>query len=444
MALTAITRLAARTALAARLADTSYVRWTAAELNRYLAEALRTWNAYTASYRSRGVFALAAQEPFYDLPTVIPDVCGFTLTNHDLLTDLEYALLEPPTPSTWTGSAQFTLDDLVGALTRRRDQFRWETSTVVTREILPGPSVVGRSELPARVLRLRRLAWRGPSAIVTPLRLDDEWAADHYSPAWPQQPVPVPRAASVAATPPLRVQFLPPPLDAGMLDAIYVAPGASLTAATATLLGVPDDWAWVIKWGALADLLSRDGLALDPARAAYCEARWQQGVDAATPARVVLSARINNIPCRVSSLADADNYSPLWQTVPGQPREVLTLGQTLLASWPPPGTPVSGGEWSVSLDVVARMPIPTHDVDHLPINLDVLDPLLDYAQHLALFKEGPAALATSEALVQRFLRAAGVTLSFQQAQQPARRPLVEQSTQNDRTQPDALPVAGGV
>lgn len=434
-----ITLSAARTALADRLADPSMVRWVSGELDVYLAEALRTWNAYTAAYRNRGTFQTASQVAFYDLATQIPALRGQTLTNRDLVVDLQYALMETPTTSwpTWAGTNQFDMDDLVGAITRRRDQFLRETGAILTeltqQVITPAPA--GREVLPATVLAVRRAAWRSSSGYITTLRRDDEWGADHYAPRWAQQMTAPPMTYSVAVTPPLRVQVIPPPQDTGALELLIVVAGADLAVASSTSLGVPNDWAWVIKWGALADLLGRDGLASDPARAAYCEARWQQGVQAATVAPVVLSGRINDRPCMVNSVSDADAFSPTWQSVPGVPQQLLTAGQNLLACWPPPGVLGAGGNYSVTVDVVANIPVPTTDQDFLQIDAGTLDPLLDYAQHLASFKEGPALVEQSSPLLERFLRTCGITLNLQQAQQPARGPLTAQTTQDRRALP---------
>lgn len=441
MAYASLTLVAARTALADRLADPALVRWVAAELDGYLREALRTWNAYTASYRSRGTFQTTSQQAFYDLPTVLPALRGQTVTNRDLVTDLEYALLEPATPTTWTGTDQFDMDDLVTAITRRRDQFLRDTGAVLNEQSIGiSPSPAGRVPLPSNVLAVRRAAWRSPSGLISALRRDDEWGASHYATRWPQQMRQPPLVYSIAATPPLQLQLIPPPQDTGALELLTVEAGAALAVSASTPLGVPNDWAWVIKWGALADLLGRDGLAADPARAAYCEARWQQGVQAATAAAVILDARINDQPCRVNSVSDADAFSPIWQSVSGIPRQMVTAGQNLLGCWPPPGAVAAGGDYSITIDVVANIPAPTADGDYLQIDAGTQDCLLDYAQHLASFKEGIALVQASQPLLDRFLRACGVTLKLQQAQQPARRPLVEQTSQDQRALPAQEPV----
>ncbi len=243
----------------------------------------------------------------------------------------------------------------------------------------------------------------------------------------------------MSTVPPLQLQLLPAPLDSGTVQILAVVEGVELVVADNTLLGIPDDWAWVVQFGALADLLSQDGTALDPIRAGYCEQRWRQGLQAAANAPVVLTGRVDNRTTRIASVPDADSYRPLWQSVNDTPDTLLTAGQNLVATAPPPDTP-GPGAYSIALDVVANMEVPAHPSTFLQIMPDQLDTLLDYAQHLALFKEGPGVLETSIALLERFTRAAGVELVIQQASQPARRPLADQTQQGEHAVPRTLPL----
>ena len=440
MGYSAITLSAARTALADRLADTSMVRWVSGELDRILLEALRTWNAYTASYRTRGIFSTTAQTPFYDLGTQLAALCPRTVTNYDVMRTIQDALLEPVSPSAWTGTAQYTLSDLSGAVERRRNQFLKETGSVLTR-ITPTitPTPAGRSVLQANVLSVRRAAWVSTDGLISTLQRDDEWGANHYLPGWPQAMQRPPSVFSVATTPPLQIQLMPPPQDTGRLDMLVVQQGADVINGTEATLGIQNDWAWVIKFGALADLFGRDGLAYDPQRAGYCEARWQQGLTAAKTAPVVIAGRINDVTARIIAVSDADRYSPLWQTVAGEPKAIITAGHNLLSTWPPPNVVPAGGNFSLTLDVVASMTLPDLDGDDMNLPADAIDPVLDYAQHVALLKEGPGQLRGSQPLLDRFLRYCGVTLNWQQAQQPARRPLVGQQAQDLETNHDSIP-----
>lgn len=426
---------AATTALSQRLSDPGQVRWTLAELQRYVREAIRTWSAYTQPYRDHGVFPSVAGQAFYDLPTLLPAFRSYTVTDQDLVTDLEYHLLEPPTPAAWTGSAQFTLADLTQALERRRNQFLMETGCRVTRSVLMTlPPPQGRMVLPEAILAIRRAAWVATTGSITPILRSDEWALTHFDANWVQDPTRPPKVYSTSATPPLTIQFGPPTLDAGQLDLIAVEKGATLDPTTGVLLGIPDDWTWVVKFGALADLLGRSGLATDLARASYAESRWKEGISRAIDASVVLAARINNVTCRVGSLSDTDTYNPTWQTTTGIPRGVLQTGQNLIAVYPR-----ANGVFGLTLDIVRNAPVPTAPGDPIQIGADGYDILLDYAQHLALLKEGTAELTAAQPLLERFLRFCGVTQAKQQAEQPNRAPLLGQTGQDHRALPAQLP-----
>lgn len=434
MAYTQPTLTEAIAALASRLNDQSNVHWVPAELTTYLREALRTWNVWTSHWRDRASFTTTINQAFYDLPTEISTLRGQTLTNWDLIADLQYALMEPAAVGgTWTGTDQFTLAQLSSALQRRRDQFLRETGVQLTRTETPyaSPPASGRLALDESVLVVRRARWTpDATAFGRPLLRTDDWAANHYAPAWPASTTDSPSAYSVSTVPPLTLQLITPATTDGTLDLIAINAGAAIDPVVQSLLGIPDDYAWVIKYGALADLLSGDGLSLDPARAQYCETRWLQGLGMARANPVVLAGRINNVPCRVGAIADADAYSPLWQLVAGVPRSLLLTGQNLLASWPPPGA--TGGPWTITLDVVQNAPVPAIGADILQISSDVYDSILDLAQHTALVKEGPGQIQIATALLERAARAAGVTTMLQQASDPDRAAAQAQQQQDRR------------
>lgn len=444
MPYTAPTLAEARTALASRLNDPEMVRWVEAELTADLYEAVRTWNAWTEYYRDRASFLTTMIVPFYDLPTVLPTLRGYAVTTWDLVADIQYALLEPAAPGgTWTGTDQFTLEQICSAIQGCRDQFLRETGSVLTRTqtAYASPAANGRIALDEAVLMVRRAAWQ-PTATMwsQPLQRTDEWAATNYQPLWQTSPYP-PNAYSVSATPPLELQLMPAAQGSGTLDLVAVHKGATVDPLVESLLGIPDDYAWVVKYGALAELLQGDGLALDPGRSQYCEQRWAQGIQAARAAAVVLAAQVNGIPVRIGSLAEADAYSITWQLVAGVPHTVLLTGQNLVACYPPPGA--TGGPWTITLDVVRNAPLPVDPTDVFQISADVYDSILDLAQHIALFKEGVGQIQIAQALLDRAASAAGITLTLAQASQPDRTAALGQQEQDRRAsaeQRSALPI----
>lgn len=419
MPYTAPTLAEARTALALRLDDASMVRWIAAELDVYLVEALRTWQAWTAHWRAPAVFNTDGST-FYELGAVLPTLRAMTVTNWDLVAAIEYHLLEPPTPTAWTGTAQFTLPQVTTAIQRRRDLFLALTGAVLARTVTAYAGVNlpadGALPLDASVMQIRRAAWRpAATGFLAVLPRADEWGGDHFKPDWRTRGTP--QAYSTAGAPPITLQLMPPADLDGDLDLIAIARGADIVAAPAVEvpLGIPDDWAWVVKFGALADLFNGDGLARDAARAAYCENRWRQGISMAMSAAVVLSATLDGAAAEIGTLSDADSYSPTWQLLQGAPLRVVTAGQNLITTWP-----VAGGVTVVGLVVVRNAPVPAADGDVLQVGADLYDTILDIAQHLAALKEGAQQLEDATSLLQRAGDVAGVNLALQQATQPNR------------------------
>src|SRR5512135_719505 len=267
-----------RTALAARLSDTGKVFWTDTELKEWTLEALRTWSAYSSYWRERGTFATVAATSFYDIAVQLPTLLAYTVTDTQLTTDINFQLMEDVAASTI-----FSASDITAAIQRRRDQFLTETGSVLSMSTMAAPATpVGRFTLDEHIIDVRRVAWNkldpntGLITNTIPLFRVDELQLDFARPSWSVNQA-TPEMYSTIVSPPLTVQLAPAPIDTGSMDLLTVNSGAVLTGGVA--LGIPDDFAWVVKWGALADLLGMDGQARDPDRATYCEMRWRQGVE---------------------------------------------------------------------------------------------------------------------------------------------------------------------
>jgi hypothetical protein len=432
--------------VASRLSDLNLVHWTSAEIQRYLVEALRTYNAFTQTYRNRSTFTTALAAAFYDMPTVIPALRSYNVTDRDLVLDIQYALMEPPNNSAWSGTSMFNFNEVVGAIQRRADQFVRTTGCVVTLANLSvTPDANGRVTIPSNVITIRRAAWVMADGTVIPLNRDDEWSLQHYRRDWqtPQNPATDrwPTIYSTGVEPPLSVQLGPPPSATGTLSLLAVVLSATFNPAVqATLLGVPDDWSWVIKWGALADLFGMSGLSYDPARAKHCQERWEQGLELATQASVLLDGFVSSIPVNIDSVNDLDQFARLWQTATGTPARLLETAQNIVGLAPPPDDN-NGPGYVITVDVVANMPVPVNPTDCINLGIDdsVLDTIYDYAQYLAMVKEGGAQLNTAVQLLERFMKACGVTMKLDQAQTPNRGAILQQTVQDVREKPRVLP-----
>ena len=198
-----------------------------------------------------------------------------------------------------------------------------------------------------------------------------------------------------------------PPGSGGQYEVLTISTlGPSSSASNTTLPWlIPDDWTYLLKWGALADLLSRDSNARDPVRAQYCEQRYRMGLKLLTNAPALLAIRSANtaIALQVDSVRELDLYNVGWQAqVPGAPVSIAYAGLNLLAIIPPPDT----GPYSLMATVVENAPVPVLDTDPVQVARDDLDVIIDYAQHLASFKQGGAEFMATAPLFKRFLQQA--------------------------------------
>jgi len=387
-------------ALSIRLVDPEFRYWSGDEMGRRIVQAMRMFQSLTSFYTLRTSFVLNAGDSIVDLHGVIAPLFGFTITDQDTIRQIQYALLEPPTGSSWMGSEQFSFAMVVNALQRRRNQFLYDTGIVLlhSRQDVP-PQPIGRVPLPEEITAVKRLAWVDIDGLITPLFRDDEFSAQAYNPGWPQEPG-LPLVYSAAITPPVSVQLVPPPLDKGALDMITIpaAPDLDPTNGPGFPMSVPDDLCWAVEFGALADLLSVDGLTHDPGRAAYCEGIYRMGVELAKSNASVLAVQINDEPVFTGSIYEIDTFSPDWQNVRDKPEFTGLAGRNILAFSPTPDI-----DYGVSLDLLPNLPVPHTGEDVLQIGLEHLEGVLDMAQHLCAFKQGGGEFNETQPLFKNFL-----------------------------------------
>lgn len=389
LAFTQTTFAQAKTQVAQLLGDPGKVFYSDAEIGTYIVEALRFWGSLTGYWRDRGVFTTSAggDNPWYDLPAFLPQFRGYNVIDSLLVQQIEYHLLEPASVP-YSGSSQFNQSAIVNALQRRLDQFLLETSTVITHsQIQPPASPIDRIILPDSVIAVRRAAWRHAATLAWKcLPRSDEFTMLSYYQAG-RSPT-VPDVYSVALTPPLTILVAPPPNDIGLLDLLTVNSGAQLSPVSASagvLLGIPDDLAWIVKFGALADLLSADGPAKDPQRAAYCQQRWDEGIAIAKISASAMFCSVDGVPLYLESLDSVDRGMEPWQNYSGTPTIGAMAGLNLLAMVVPPD-----GQHSVTLDLVTNAIVPSADGDFIQTGREELAVILGYAEHLGTFKCGGA------------------------------------------------------
>jgi hypothetical protein len=399
--------------LAARLDDPTNTFFSRAELLDYTKESLRTWAAHTGYWISRGQLTTEFLTKDYDLGEKLLDsnevkIQERVITDRDMITSLCYALLDTP-PVDWSlGWASVEQFDLALLLDATRDAINYlqqqcSLITEVTSQVAD-PTPIGQHDLTNSLVNLRSLYWEDPEGVQTYLSRQDQYLSTLLASGGSK-----PDAYSLVASQPRRVELSPIPTDAGTLFYIYT-PGHTLLSPTtaATKLHIPTNYSWAAKWYALFTLLNAEGERRDKFRADYCAMRIKDSLALAKILPGVYRAYLNSVPIGISTSWDYDRAATNWRNTQGKPANLITHSWNTISLHPIPGIVAENptAEYALTLDVAINAPIPTLESSYLDISADILQPLLDYAHHLACFKMGGQEFADSIPSYERFLRCA--------------------------------------
>lgn len=410
-----LTLLEARTALAARLEDPSFVYWTAAELNAIIVMAVRTWQALTGTYKQRASFNISpgggiGGSQFYDL-NESANILEFSVTDAEIIDGVLAALLEPPLSASWTGTGQFQFSQIVSALQNRINRWLGDTGANVAvglENVTAGPSPA-QVWLPEGVLDVRRVAWVSLTDKHTTIWRDDQYAMQAFNVPGYTTPQDPPFVWGKFTTPPVGIQLYPPPLVSGSIETLVVTSGPQIGTTPAavydspTILDIPEDFVWGMTIGALSDLLSADGPMRDPERAQYCESRYAESAELYRMNPTLLQTQVNNVPIWSGSVFEMDAFLASWQSQTGPPQYAGMAGHNLVAFGPGPDT-----DYEITMDIACNIPIPLLDGDYVQVNRGAINPLLDYCEHLACFKMAGAEFQGKDVCRQNFYLAAAL------------------------------------
>lgn len=207
---------------------------------------------------------------------------AYSVTDLDLLKLAEFSLLEngnADADGTTFLTSIWTPAKLVAWANDRQRRFLKETSLITSRATVNAFAAQARYALPTDCVSCLRVTWRDASANKIALSRTDAWQLDQAMTDW-ETDSSTPLVWSESITPTLEFDIAKAPDDIGQLGLLYVALSAALTGA-GVVLSVPDEFSPYIYFGILADALASDGEGCDPARAAYCESRYDEGIELA-------------------------------------------------------------------------------------------------------------------------------------------------------------------
>lgn len=207
---------------------------------------------------------------------------------------------------------------------------------------------------------------------------DDTVAQEFYEPPLYELPAGTPQTFSLSSEPPLSWDVDIPPGQAGVYEAITLQSGAPFNPPTPTLLNIPDDFAWVLEFGALADLLGRQEEATDRERSVYCMKRYQDGLQLMLKTPWIELGKVNGAAVSLDSLYSLDRYDCNWDSDPQNFGPVIVTAGTDFI-----GVPVNAG---IGVTVLGNAPILDSTGTWVQVSRSDWDTVLDLAQSRSLFK----------------------------------------------------------
>lgn len=379
----------AKQRLANELGDSNKVFFTDAELGRYIVEALRWWGLAAMYFRESGVVRTVANQAFYHLENSLFNstetslLQGLTVTDREVINDINYFLMENQISSWgsgWNGTEMFSLDEITSILSDSRDEFlkltaciaeSYQVTTTTTRANLPSDHIrILRADATPQLAGSLPLWYVDQAGVVTTFREASIPGVDR------------PKAYSVSYTPQLTIDVWPPPQVSTTISIEGVKTGATLNpVSSATVLKIPDDMSFLMKYRTMADLLSGDGLARCPDMANYCDQRYQEGLELAANYLSVMWQNDGGPRGPISAVSQWDDVRPTWRQTTGVPRSVAQLNWNTIAV-----RPVPNGAHVMTFEAVRKAPVPTSDGDFIQVGKEHMQAIYDYAQHIAVFK----------------------------------------------------------
>lgn len=392
-----LTLAQAQTQLSQRLNDNSFSFWTQAELTYYIQQSLRQFNSLTWTFRQD--FNYNSSSLWNSLGSLTGSPRLRTLTDNYIYGELEYLLLEPSnTTGTWTGTNQFSISVLSQALQRRRDEMIQVSNCnqVLSSGIALTPNTI-RTQLPDNVIDVERVRYIPVSGSPNTLYRDDTVANEWFNAPLYQLSSGTPQTFSLSSEPPLSWQVDIPPDQPGTYEAVVLQSGESFNPPTPTLIGIPNDFAWVLEFGALADLLGQEEESTDRERSAYCLKRYQDGLQLMLTSPWIELGRVNSQAVSIDSIVAMDRYSPEWDSNPtGFGPVIVSGGMDFVAA------PVNS---NIGLTVLGNAPVPTLGTDYIQCSRSDMDIIYDLAQSRACFKMGGNSFKESLELEKRAIQA---------------------------------------
>jgi hypothetical protein len=173
--------------------------------------------------------------------------------------------------------------------------------------------------------------------------------------------------------------------------------GAPFNPPTPTLIGIPDDFVFVLEFGALADLLGQESESTDHERADYCMKRYQEGLELMLKTPWIGLGKVNGVAVSIDSIFALDQYDVNWDSNPSGFGPVLVAGGVDNIA-----APLAQG---IGVTVLGNAPILDSTNTWVQISRPMADTMFDLAQARCMFKCGGGEWKAALELEKRALQA---------------------------------------
>jgi hypothetical protein len=391
-----------------RIGDSSRSFWTDDEANILLNEALYTFGAISQSWKNQIEIKTTVAQNFYDITADLfaeQELTGFNLTYQFILDAINFHLIE--NISLVNPISEITnLAEILKFARNRVNQYQYETGLILSRKEFimnpPNDNAVVIDDEVIDIIRVGYIAFdelQNPDETHVLNRTDEDSVGQFYRNAF-NETTDIPTFYASILGNLNTIKVYPLPANLGALDIISInGIPASTILALGTKINIPDNLVPYIKWGVLADIYSKDGVAYNPPMSTYCEERWREGVIIGINYSSILEAKLNGLPIQLDSISSLDNNQVGWQNIIDQPSLIALAGYNIFATNCKPDE-----VYSLLLFSITNAYIPANDDDFIDVKLEYIESLLDYCIHLANVKNGAEMLQLTNNERESFIR----------------------------------------
>lgn len=377
------------------------------EIFLYLKEGLQFINSLSFFEKKKITFDIPIGTTFYDLLSEVEftNVNGFEKLISEIETELDFHLLEE-------SNSIATIDNLVFDSSKYRQliedktiEFLIQTGIIKTIDVhnLTIPPVE-EYEFPLSLVEIEKLYFIDTDLKVYELEEDTENLIASFDSNYITRN-PIPKFYSRISRNRNLYTFYPSIDNQGILKTIAIK---TADFAGVLTLPIPTNLYWVIKYGVLFELFSKDGNGFDAQRADYCDKRWKQGVELAKLYFSIITTRINGKIIPSSTLNDIDRFAYNWKNeTTKRPYTYAPISWNLIAFCKKTSEIVS-----VELDVLANTILPITIDDFIQIPEEQYQSLYDYILHLCFLKLGGSKFASTIPKLDKAIE--GITLQNSQ------------------------------